>query len=644
MTNIDARHGLRRWIKIAIAVLIAVEVVYVIAANVLLRTDVLVNLINKKPEKMLIQWESASTWLPGVVHVEGFSLRNQSKKVQIYLTLERVTGVISLSKLPFKTFHLRSANASNVDFRLRTRLDAPRKNDTAEDRQPQLLPGAEFFPDIPGYENPPDPKPEDLYPRKKKKTASPWTLSFNGIDVDGKFQIAINRVRLNADGSVKGGMNYRLRDAIHIRRAKLDLKNARFLFDSEPASDNLELRVDSKWRPFPAKGSKLPQIIQGISGDFTIRGDFLPKVSKKTRIVPGLTTFGAGSLDTTFRLDDGVLRSEGSYAFSSDDFTLQIMELDIKGSAKVSGSTTKGDGADVTDMHLEFDGYSVVDRSNSKVGIDGTGLTLDASWNDLALVGGVSPSSVDIVLPKTMIEDVSVLGVLIPSTDDVALRSGTGEVESTLSVDADGMASGTVNLDAEDITIEVMGAPMRADLAVNASLLEGDLDAKRFKLEDTSVKLTDVVGLAPTKKSKPVEPWWTTVDLAHGTVTFGAPLTASGSVRLRMLDTRAIVAMLSGIVKTPKWMSLMPNVKNVDGKAMVDIGGGYQNFDDAQITGDKLNIQGWMHLVPKASNGRIYAKYKGLDTGISITDGKGKLHVSKPRKWFEGETGVKLAD
>jgi len=66
------RPRLRKWgLGIPIA-LLALEVFYVVAANVALRSQFVADLINRKPEKMLIQWSSATTYFPGVVHIEGF--------------------------------------------------------------------------------------------------------------------------------------------------------------------------------------------------------------------------------------------------------------------------------------------------------------------------------------------------------------------------------------------------------------------------------------------------------------------------------------------------------------------------------------------------------------------------------------------
>lgn len=75
----------RKWaIRLGIAAL-AVEVTYLIAGNVLLRTGLLTDLINKKPEKTKITWDSAVTYLPGVATVSNFELRSQTANNQISL-------------------------------------------------------------------------------------------------------------------------------------------------------------------------------------------------------------------------------------------------------------------------------------------------------------------------------------------------------------------------------------------------------------------------------------------------------------------------------------------------------------------------------------------------------------------------------
>ncbi len=152
---------------------------------------------------MNITWDSAVTYLPGVVTVSNFELRSQTRKDQVYLRVAEADARISLVKLLFKTIHIRGVDAENVDFRYRKRLDRPPKPGQEDD--PQKEPeNTEFWPDIPGYSNPPDPKPEDLYQLKKKK--HPWTIKITGAEVEGPVKVAFNEFRLEGDGWVGGGV------------------------------------------------------------------------------------------------------------------------------------------------------------------------------------------------------------------------------------------------------------------------------------------------------------------------------------------------------------------------------------------------------------------------------------------------------
>jgi len=641
MTNDDAtgplatpRRRLGRWLLAAAVALVVLEVLYVVAANAVLRSGWLADQINRKPEKMLIQWSSARTYLPGVVRVEDFSMRNQSRKVQFYMELREVRATISVLKLPFKTLRIRNANATDVDFRLRQRLDFVRPSETGSQEPPKPITGSEHFPEIPGLTNPPDPKPEDLYPRKKKRR-SPWTIQLRGVDIDGDIQVAVDRFRLEGDGHVGGAMTYKLRDSIRIRKANLDLRPTRLLVDSEIASDDLELEVRSRWEPFPAKGAKVPQIVGGVSGSFAIRGKIHRKGTVETQIVPGVTTIGVGVLDMALELDHGALKPGTTLTLNSDDFDVRVMALDARGSATVTGATTRKDGADVTDVRVAFDRFSLVDASTSAVAAHGAGFTVDSTWRDLVLFGGMLPTSVAIELPRTDLPDVSVLGSLLPPQDNFSIVGGSGQVEASLSIDETLTAAGHIALDADEIDLIVRGVPMHADLAVEGKLRDGNLDTRLFEVSDTTVTLDNVVSQVPRESKREPEPWWCSIELANGSVVFSEPIAANGSVHIKMHDTAPVVAMINDFTKPPKWMSLMPNVKNVEGRLELDMGPSHTNFTDVEITGDKLELLGDLRVVEKTADGRIFARYGAFSAGIGLDGGKAKLHLAKPRKWFE---------
>ena len=81
---------------------------------------------------------------------------------------------------------------------------------------------------------------------------------------------------------------------------------------------------------------------------------------------------------------------------------------------------------------------------------------------------------------------------------------------------------------------------------------------------------------------------------------------------LKMRDTRPIVAVINELSKPPKWMSLLPEIENVDGTLNLDMGGATTAVDDVDITGESLQILGWLHLAEKKANGRIYVQVQGV--------------------------------
>ena len=628
--------GLRKWaIRIGVTLLVF-EVFYVVGANFVLRTDLLTNLINKKPEKTKISWDSAVTYLPGFATVKGFTLRSQTPRDQVYVHVAEADARISLIKLAFKTIHIRGVDAKGVDFRYRERLDSPRRNE--EEEGPLEPPGnIEFYPEIPGLSNPPDPRPEDLYPRKKKKR--PWTIKITGADVEGPVKVALNEFRLEGDGSVGGGVTVKPRKTITIHRGRLGLDAITVSVGPEVVTDNLSITSDFQFGTFPAKGAKLSDVIGQISGTLFVAGRLGDKAAVSQEITPGITTFGAGTIAANLRFKKGILRAGSEYSLQSDAFHVMIMGLDASGSASVSGDTVKENGEHLTSLKVAFGDFEFVAPDDDHPAITGTGLEMTARWNGFSVAGIVPASHVEVVLPSAQIHDVSAFNGLIPGDSTLFLQSGTGEVEARLEVN-DRIAAGTLDLVAEEIVLKTRETPLNGDLEVHANLAEGDLPAKKFDLAGTTIRLDDIVdeGISERKQEK-LEDWFCDVELEQGTVTFGKPMEAEGKVRLKMFDTRPVVAMLKELGTAPKGLSMMPNIKDVGGTMDVGVGKGRTALDDVVLTGEKFEVLGWLHILDKKATGRLFINYGILAAGIALDQGKGKVHLSKPRKWFEEQQG-----
>jgi hypothetical protein len=623
---------IRKWaIRLGIALLVF-EVVYVIGANVFLRSGMLFDLINKKPEKMNITWDSAVTYLPGLASVENFELRSQTKKDQIYVRVAEADARISLHKLIFKTIHIRGVDARDADFRYRERLDRPPK--PGREDEPRKEPtNVEYWPEIPGYSNPPDPKPEDIYPMKKKKR--PWTIKITGAHVEGPIKFAFNDARIEGDGFAGGGVTVKPRKTITIHSGKLGLAPTTVTFGPDVVTRDFAINADIEIESFPAKGAKMPDVLGGISGELSMAGQIGDRVAVRHVITPGISTYGAGTIAVNLNLKDGVLRKGSEYSLQSDSFEVRVMGLDAEGSATVKGSTDKKRGEHVTTAHIDLGEFRFIDPEDGSVDISGTGLELDAVWEGLSIAGRVPAKHVALVIPTAQIHDIGAFDAMIPEQATLRLDSGTGEVAAKLEVN-DRIGTGTVDVVADQIVMKSQDTTFNGDLEIHANLAEGDLETRRFDLSGTTIRLDDMVDeTLSEKKQEKLEAWYCDVELQSGYVTIAKPLEADGTVNIKMYDTRPVIATLKQLGAGPKWLSMAPNIKDVEGTLDLSIGKGHFAFQDLTMTGDGFEALGWMNSQNKKADGRLYVKFKAVAAGVSIDQGKTKVHLSKPRKWFD---------
>jgi hypothetical protein len=213
-------------------------------------------------------------------------------------------------------------------------------------------------------------------------------------------------------------------------------------------------------------------------------------------------------------------------------------------------------------------------------------------------------------------------------------------VEARLEVNGIRVATGRVRLAADDIVMQSGDVPLFGDLEVHATLAEGDLAARRFDLSGTTIRVDDVVDPELSdKKQQKLKPWFCDVELGQGVFTFGKPITAHGRARVKMHDIRPLVSLLQDLSGKLKWLSLMPNVKNIDGTMEIGFGDGLVSIENLTLTGKDLEVLGWTHIRDKKADGKIFVSYGIFAAGVAIDQGKRKVILAKPRKWFDGQQG-----
>ena len=78
----EEKTTLPRLLRLARLLALAYAIVYLLGVNVFLNLGVFRPLINRKPEKILLEWDRAWTILPGHIHLRGFRIRGQTRRQQ----------------------------------------------------------------------------------------------------------------------------------------------------------------------------------------------------------------------------------------------------------------------------------------------------------------------------------------------------------------------------------------------------------------------------------------------------------------------------------------------------------------------------------------------------------------------------------
>lgn len=239
-------------------VLAGLELVYVIGANALLRSNGVVALV-QGAEGAKLDYASAYSIVPGHVHVRRLRLRFEDYNVQFQVFIEKGTLDLGLTELIFKKFHAYSLVADGVSFRMRHKSHAVGNNGERFAAYPKI----EGFADPPLYHGTkPPPTPDDQYDLWQIRIDNVvahanelWVLEYRHTgdsEARGSFLVQPERlVQVEAalrihSGDLKVGNDpvaRRFSGTITCSVPRLDVKNTYGLGVFQSLSSKLDLRL-----------------------------------------------------------------------------------------------------------------------------------------------------------------------------------------------------------------------------------------------------------------------------------------------------------------------------------------------------------------------------------------------------------------
>lgn len=616
---------------------------YLVIANVWLHRGGLERILNRRPERLSIHWESAWTVWPGVVHVRGFEMRNQTRTFQWWLAVDSGTVDVDLWDLQDRELLLGPLHGSGAAFRLRRRLDAPRRE---REGRPDL------YPPIPGLANPPEPKPEDLYPPRRRR--EPWHVRITGVQLEDVREVWIEEFRFAGKARVAGGFDVRARQRVEVQPSRVEIEEGTLALgagpNARPIFAQARGRVDGRIVPYAPQRFKGWEVLRFTSGRATLDGQvrslaFLDVFFRETRWVD--LRFAGGRTAIDFRLRDGRVLPGSRLEARPDRIAVAFLDYRAQGDGTVRWWVEDEEKDEPKEpqgrISLNLDQFRIQREGYGRPHVRGRGLHIEAASREPRVGRLFQPRWVAIDMPGAEVPDLRFYNAYLPERSGLALTSGSGRMSARFRAAApEWTGSGEIRLGARGLGARFEDKRLRGNLEMRTLLRRADLREKRFDISGTKIDLTDVISPADviSQASTPGEPpevWWARAHLDRAVLTPGEPVFLRARLESTLSDSRPLFALVApaGRSKVLNWVDDLLDIQGVGAVADLTVGKSLLRVDHLAVAGGKAQVQGRFRMAEGRPKGILYAALGGFDVGVELADGKRDWKILRPRKWFE---------
>ncbi|MBL9169461.1 MAG: hypothetical protein JNN07_17100 [Verrucomicrobiales bacterium] len=619
----SVRSAGKRWRRVAFRVLLVVlvlELVYVVGANLYLNSASLQRLVNRRPERFYMSWTEARTWIPGVISLKGVSLSGRSSKDVWYCSLRECAFDVDLVPLLGRRVICETLTASGVDFRLRH----PRSGDGSAARPGQ--------PPIP-------PLLAEPAATNSAITSASWYIGIESVQLQRVDQIWIAGLRVTGSGEITGAVSFLTRgdfearvDAWRVRRGDVGISGA-------TVSTNAGINLSGRLGPLVFADSRGDQIYNHLDARLEIQGDLIDMGQVGGRVDPSsnIRLGGAGTLDASIQVIGGVYWPGSRLEIHSPQLILTTGSYSWRGPASVIDQIELApDQRPRARLELEETQLELWHLNTRVDGAIGPRLSLQSIAHDLRLVGRFADADLHMQVSPMRFPDASRLNAYLPRPLSRVFQSGDVLAMVQLQRTPDQGLEGRIELEGDDLAVLLASKEYRVDARLSARFSAGPAAEGRFDLSETTLQLTNVS--TPRLSTRSLAPWSATVELYRGDLTLREPWSLQAGVRLSMHDTRPVLAALRSLPDTPGWLRWVPTISNLNGQ--FDLGASKESLTlhRLALVGRGTDIRAELDWIDEKVLGLIYVRYGLIALGLELLEEDRDWHLLGAKRWYERRT------
>ncbi len=307
-----------RGLRLAFLGIAGTFVLYLLTANVILRTHLLRGWLDGEPEKLFVDYRSAWSLYPGHVEVRDLTLRHQDANVQLHLGLEGASLHLSLWALTQRTLLVDRVDAKGGTFLLRHKAVDPQGNEGR----------ISAFPRIEGFADPPVTPPID--PAAKRH---PWTVELADINASMR-EVWTMEIHYRGEASVSGGFRIQPQREIRVAPSVMITHGGTLSFGERALLRGGEGRVEARLDRFDPRVVKGIDVVRQLSGSVQQSGELVSLASIADTYFPGRDVHlehGSGPVEIVTRVDHGVFQPGGRVTYRSEDARARVGAVMIGG-------------------------------------------------------------------------------------------------------------------------------------------------------------------------------------------------------------------------------------------------------------------------------------------------------------------------
>ncbi|MFD2189553.1 hypothetical protein [Pistricoccus aurantiacus] len=484
--------------------------------------------------------------------------------------------------------------------------------------------------------------PFDLHGGKARLDAR---LDYRDDRLQGGFELSGDSVDLTLLGrriASELGLDVKLVE-LNPLQGRLNLSGTRLRVRARNSDDSVPLQTELLLREArltlaSTSNTAIPPlagrvVLQGRVAELGFFDKFLPRAHS-------LALSGNGLLEAELILQGDTLQPGSRLWISADPLGLEFLDYEASGSGRVEATIDSASGNVV--LRIALPAFALRSQGSGISHVSGHHLLIETTLSDTALreaLSGMPPTLEDqvtrISLPRLEVPDLRLYNAYLPQDAGVELLSGQASLEAYLDLQGY-QARGDLVLNAFEAALRIGDQRMQGDIGLQVRLAEGDLQRRWFDVSGSTLRLDNLSRQGGSLLHQAEESgWWVELKLEAGQLLWAQPLNLNAGLALRMRDSGFPLRLLLEDVRQRKWLNRVLTVRNIQGRARLQLADKSLALRDARLTGQQLEILADLVRQGETLDGALYAGYAALGLGLEIDDGETRLHLIKPRRWYE---------